>query len=111
MSVIRSIPVDRIYDGKIVKASERAVVSDPNFRTHGEEFIVIKNIDSCKVVLDSSSTDHIKIKALTKVLIIPSIGRIDEEWDEILIDKGACVEFAYMSGNWYIMSSDGLKLD
>ena len=35
--------------------------------------------------------------------------KIDDEYDEILIDKGACVEFAYCAGGWYILSSDGLK--
>jgi hypothetical protein len=48
-------------------------------------------------------------KALTNVLILTSAGKIDEEFDEILISKGACVEFVFSSGNWYIMSSDGLK--
>ena len=46
---------------------------------------------------------------MTKVLIIPDMGKIDEEYDEILIDKGACVEFRFCAGTWYIMSSDGLK--
>jgi hypothetical protein len=47
---------------------------------------------------------------MTKVLIIPDIGKIDEEYDEILIDKGACVEFRFCAGVWYIISSDGLKM-
>ena len=38
------------------------------------------------------------------------MGKIDDEYDEILIDRGACVEFAYVAGGWYILSSDGLKM-
>jgi hypothetical protein len=109
MAVIRSTPSERIIDGKLIMSSEVAIVSDPNFRTRGEGVVIVKNIENCKVILDHSTTDHITIKALTKVLIIPSIGKIDEEFDEIFIEKGACVEFVYSTGNWYIMSSDGLK--
>jgi len=46
---------------------------------------------------------------MTKVLIIPDVGRIDETYDEIMLDTGACVEFRFCVGNWYILSSDGLK--
>jgi hypothetical protein len=111
MAVIRSIPHDKIINGMTIKSSERAIVSDAQFRTRGESFIVIKETQACKLTLDHTTTDHIKVKALTKVLILPSNGRIDEEYDEIFIDKGACVELVYISGNWYIASSDGLKLN
>jgi hypothetical protein len=39
------------------------------------------------------------------------MGRIDEDWDEIHIGRGACVEFQNIQGIWYVLSSDGLKLD
>jgi hypothetical protein len=83
----------------------------PEYRTNGEEFILVKNVDYCKIVLDQNTTEHIVIKTLTKVLIIPMMGQIDEQYDEILIDKGACVEFFKVDNNWYIISSDGLKLE
>jgi hypothetical protein len=47
---------------------------------------------------------------MTKTLIIPDINSIDEEWDEIALDKGSCVEFIFINQNWYILSSDGLKI-
>jgi hypothetical protein len=86
------------------------VVTSSEYVTNGEEFIVVKDIDYCKIQLDSVTTNHITIKALTKVLIVPDVNRIDEYYDEIFIDKGACVEFVNMENSWYIMSSDGLKL-
>jgi hypothetical protein len=46
---------------------------------------------------------------MTEVLIKPDINKIDEDYDEILIERGACVEFRFCAGNWYIISSDGLK--
>jgi hypothetical protein len=109
MAIIRSTPSERIINGQVIISSENALVSETQFRTKGESTVVIKDVEFSKVILDHSSTDHIVIKALTKVLILPSSGRIDEEFDEILIDKGACVEFKFISGNWYILSSDGLK--
>ena len=30
--------------------------------------------------------------------------------DELLLEKGACVQFKFVEGNWYIVSSDGLKM-
>jgi hypothetical protein len=111
MAVIRSTPSERIVNGQVIVSSETAIVSEPQFRTKGEGVVIVKGVDNCKLTLDHSTTDHVTIKALTKVLILPSKGRIDEEYDEIFIDKGACVEFKFASGNWYILSSDGLKLE
>jgi hypothetical protein len=86
-------------------------ISLPEHRTNGEEFILVKDVPNCKIILDQSSTEHIVIKTLTKVLIVPFMGLIDEQYDEILIDKGACAEFFRVDGNWYVISSDGLKLE
>jgi hypothetical protein len=86
-------------------------ITIPEHRTIGEEFILVKDVPNCKIILDQSSTEHIVIKALTKVLIVPFVGLIDEQYDEILIDRGAAVEFFRVDGNWYILSSDGLKLE
>jgi hypothetical protein len=86
-------------------------VEVPEHKTNGEEFILVKNIDNCKIILDQTTTEHIVIKTLTKVLILPMMGLIDEQYDEILINKGACVELFSVDGNWYVISSDGLKLE
>lgn len=96
-------PINEIHHTKFVETSE--------YRTMGESIIIVRNTPSSKIVLDSITTTYIKIKALTNVIIIPFIGKIDEEYDEILINKGACVEFYNISNNWYILSSDGLKLE
>ena len=87
------------------------IVTTPEYRTNGEEFILVKDVPNSKIILDQTSTEHIVIKALTKVLIVPFMGLIDEQYDEILIDRGAAVEFFRVDGNWYILSSDGLKLE
>ncbi len=62
----------------------KKVVTESNYKTKGEDLILVKNTDNCNLTLDSSNTDHIIIKALTNVTIIPSKGKIDEYYDEIL---------------------------
>ena len=109
MAVVRTIPSKRIINGNTVVTSEISVVSELDYRTHGESKIVVRGIAHSNVVLDSSTTDHIVVKAMTNVTIIPDIGKIDEEYDEIILDKFACVEFLFVNGHWYILSSDGLK--
>jgi hypothetical protein len=43
------------------------------------------------------------------ITIKPDIGKIDEDYDEIVMDKYSCIEFRFCGGSWYILSSDGLK--
>jgi len=89
----------------------KKIITINEYQTNGEVLIVVKDIESSNITLDSNTTEHIIIKALTKVFIRPSSGKIDEYYDEIFIDWGACVEFYLLEDNWYIVSSDGLKLE
>jgi hypothetical protein len=89
----------------------KKIITSNEYQTNGEVLIVVKDIESSNITLDSNTTEHIIIKALTKVFIRPSLGKIDEYYDEIFIDWGACVEFYLLEDNWYIVSSDGLKLE
>ena len=90
---------------------ETVIVSDEFYSTKGEILIIVRDTSHCKIKLDSTTTDKIKIKTLTNCLIIPDIGKIDEDWDEISVGRGACVELQNVSGVWYILSSDGLKIE
>ena len=110
MAILRTIPVKKVINGIEVKTSESAIVAEKNYTTNGEYSLIIRGVDSCDITLDSTTTDRIKIKAMTKVLVIPDMGKIDEEWDEIDLDKGACIELVCVNRNWYILSSDGLKI-
>ena len=89
----------------------KKIINNTEYRTNNEVLIVVKDVESCNLTLDNNTTEHIIIKALTKVFIRPSFGKIDEYYDEIFIDWGACVEFYLLENNWYIVSSDGLKLE
>lgn len=110
MAIVRSVPREKLVGGRIVKTSEVVVISEDNYSTNGEGLIVIKDIGFCKIKLNSSTTDHIRVKSLTNSLIIPDFGKIDCVYDEITLNAESCAEFYFVLGNWYITSSDGLKM-
>ena len=101
--------MDRIVNGVIVRSSETSLVSEPFYVCSGESVIIIKNVESCRISLDASQSDRVTIKALTNVLVVPDFGKIDEKYDDMELENGASVELVFASGNWYILSSDGLK--
>ena len=109
MSIIKSLPTQKRINGVLVTASDVSIVSETEYSTLGEDCIIVKGVNESIIVLDSKTTEHTVIKCLTHVTIRPNIGKIDEEYDEIVADKGACIEFRFCEGNWYILSSDGLK--
>lgn len=90
---------------------ETVIISDEVYSTKGELLLIVRDVSNCKVKLDSTTTDRIKIKTLTNCIIIPDIGRIDDDWDEIFVSRGACVELQNVNGIWYILSSDGIKME
>jgi len=109
MAIIKSIPSQRLVHGRLVDTSEISVVSETDYSTQGEDCIIVKGVPSCVLTLNSRTTDHIVIKAMTHLIIKPDVNSIDEQFDEIEMDLGACVEFRFVGGYWYILSSDGLK--
>ena len=110
MAIFRSIPSKRIINGHEVETSESAIVTNESYTTNGEYALIIKGIENCTIYLDSTTTDHIVIKSLTNVLV-KSNELIDEEFNEVELTKGSCVEFMFIGSFWYILSSDGLKDD
>ena len=86
------------------------IISNQSYTTGGEVLLIVKDVEYSEVILNSSVNQKITIKSLTSVLIKSDVGSIDGEWDELLLEKGACVQFQFVEGNWYILSSDGLKM-
>jgi hypothetical protein len=109
-NLIKKTIGDKHFITNIEQFNMVKIITSEEYKTNGEYVILVKDTPACKVVLNNSTTEHIIVKALTKVLIKPLINKIDEEFDEILINRGACVEFYQIQGNWYILSSDGLKV-
>jgi hypothetical protein len=108
MGIFRSVSSKKIINGFEVSTSELSVVTNNTYTTNGESVIIIKDVDNCELTLDSKTTDHVVIKSLTNVLV-KSDFLIDEEFDEVDLSKGSCVEFRKVGEYWYILSSDGLK--
>jgi hypothetical protein len=109
MAIIKSIPSKRIIAGQVLTTSEISVVSETTYRTNGESCIVVRGVSESVIILDSTTTDHVVVKSMINLTILPDVGKIDEEYDEVVVDKFACIEFRFIGGNWYILSSDGLK--
>ena len=99
----------RIIGEEVLLTSQVCMISDETYTTEGESVVITKDLDSIEVILNHKNTDHVIIKALTNTKIKPIEGLIDEEFNEINIEKGACVELYYAFGSWFIVSSDGLK--
>lgn len=89
---------------------EYKIVSESMYSSNGEKLIIAKDINQTTITLDSTKNSKVTVKVLTSVSVIPDLGKIDEEWDELQLDWGACVQFQFVEGNWYILSSDGLKM-
>lgn len=115
MPIIRNKPIRKtVFRGERslnLDTFDTIIISEDFYKTNGENLIVVKDVTTCKIKLDSTTTDKVKIKTLINCTIIPDINRIDEEWDEISVGKGACVELQNVNGVWYILSSDGIKLE
>lgn len=109
MAIIKSIPAQRLIHGKIIDSSEVSIVSEKDYSTNGEDCIVVRGVKESTITLNSRTTDHVVIKSMTTTIVKPDVSKIDEEFDEIVMEKGSCVEFRLCGNSWYILSSDGLK--
>jgi hypothetical protein len=109
MAIIKTVPVRKFINGQQIETSEITLVSELDYRTNGEDCCIVRGMRESYVTLDSKTTDHITVKAMNHLIVRPDVGKIDEEYDEIVADKFACIEFRFVGGNWYILSSDGLK--
>lgn len=108
MAIFKTGLVRKIINDVEVKTSESVVVEHHEYTTNGESSIVTRNIDSCNIYLNSKTTDSVTIKSMTQTIIFGD-KPIDEEYDEIELQKFASIELRYIKNYWYIVSSDGLK--
>jgi hypothetical protein len=88
---------------KIVELEEHTVTN--------EDFLLVRTVNSSTISLNKDSNEHIVIKSLTNTTIKFIDSNVDEEFNEITIGKGACVELYRFNDNWYVISSDGVKND
>ena len=81
----------RVIGEEVLLTSQVCMISDDTYTTEGESVVITKDLESIEVILNHRNTDHVIIKALTNTKIKPIEGLIDEEFNEINIEKGACV--------------------
>lgn len=108
MPIFKSKPIDKYINGTSQVVSEITVITDNEYTTNGELVILAKDTPECTITLDHNTTNYLTIKSLTNTLI-KSEKNIDDEYTEIFLNRGACVELRFIIDGWYIMSSDGLK--
>jgi hypothetical protein len=108
MPILRPKPTKINFNGIDRLIYEYSVISLENYTTTGESKILTKDIDYCEITLDSKTTKQIFVKSMTTTLI-KADSLIDEEYEEILLEKGACVELGFIRNFWYVLSSDGIK--
>jgi len=105
MALLKSKPIKKTVYGTTITTHESVVVVHT---INGESFVIIRGVPFCTLNLNSKTTEKVTIKAMTDVLVVAD-KPIDEEFDEIELQKGSSVELLSASNWWYIMSSDGLK--
>jgi hypothetical protein len=71
MAVIKTIPVRKFINGQQIETSEISLVSELDYRTNGEDCCIIRGIAQSYVTLDSRTTDHVTVKAMTHLTIRP----------------------------------------
>jgi hypothetical protein len=110
MGIIKTHPIKKIINGKEMIVSDSIVVIGTSFyTTKGESSIIVKNSKSeCVILLDDTTTEHVTVKSMSDS-VVKSDKLIDEQYEEIRLEKFASVELRYINSYWYIMSSDGLK--
>ena len=96
------------FTNSTIVPKRKKIISTANYTTNGEFLLIVKDVDVCNITLNSENTDHITIKALSKTTI-KHINLIDGIYEEITMDNGSSVELCEVEGNFYIISSDGMK--
>jgi len=107
---IVKIQTQKVVHHEVKSKTSAKIISTENYITGEENLVVVKDVKNCNLILNSEVNNKITIKSLTNVTIKPDKNLIDEEWEEMLVERGACVQFFFVGDSWYIISSDGIKL-
>ncbi len=83
------------------------IVVTENYTTSKTRYIIAKN--KLTITLDNKNLKRFYIKSMSEIKIKPVIGKIDEEWEEIVMGPQSSIEVLCEGTQWYILSSDGLK--
>ena len=90
------------------KVEEKIKVIRENYTTENTRYIITKD-NPITITLDNTKSNRFYIKSMTNTILMPRIGLIDENWDELQMGPQSSVEVLFSENNWYVLSSDGLK--
>jgi len=83
------------------------IVINKDYITTNTRYIIAKG--DLTITLDSKNLKRFYIKSMANIKLVPSTGKIDEEWEEINMGPQSSIELLCEGNSWYILSSDGLK--
>ena len=84
------------------------IIITENYTTKTTRYIIAKK-DDITITLDDTNFKRFYIKSMAEINVVPTKGLIDEEWEEINMGPQSSIELIAHDGNWYVLSSDGLK--
>ena len=84
------------------------IVITADYTTQTSRYIIAKK-DNITITLSDTNFKRFYIKSMANITIVPSHGLIDEEWEEIEMGPQSSIEVIAHDGQWYVLSSDGLK--
>ena len=84
------------------------IIITDDYTTKTTRYIIAKK-DDITITLDDTNFKRFYIKSMAEITVIPTKGLIDEEWEEISMGPQSSIELIAYEGNWYVLSSDGLK--
>jgi hypothetical protein len=84
------------------------IIITEDYTTTTTRYIIAKK-DDITITLDDTNLKRYYIKSMSEISVVPTQGLIDEEWQEIKMGPQSSIELIAYEGNWYVLSSDGLK--
>lgn len=78
-----------------------------DYQTSTTRYIIAQK--DLTITLNDSVLKRYYIKSMANITIVPTKGLIDEEWEGIEMGPQSSIEVIAHEGNWYVLSSDGLK--
>ena len=93
---------------KELPSNDKIKIIREDYTTENIKYIITKD-NPVTITLNNKQSNRFYIKSMTKTTLIPNVGLIDENWDELYMGPQSSVEVIFSENNWYVLSSDGLK--
>ena len=92
---------------KVESSDNIPLTIQKDYQTSTTRYIIAQK--DLTITLNDSVLKRYYIKSMANITIVPTKGLIDEEWEGIEMGPQSSIEVIAHEGNWYVLSSDGLK--